>query len=97
MSLKGPKALYYPYCEQKKRGKEGKIMNQTGDIVVDLPGLEEGIKGEIAERIAIFEKEHEPNVSQDGAGWVPRVTRADYVIGAVINIAIIIWLIIALT
>ena len=64
---------------------------------VQIPGLDDELALAIEERVSEFQEKHEPNVLQDGPGWVPRIRKIDYMIGISINAAIIIWLIIALT
>ncbi|WP_052668553.1 hypothetical protein [Nitriliruptor alkaliphilus] len=49
----------------------------------------------IEEIVTEFEQEHEANVMQGGPGWVPRLRRSDIVIASVVNLALVLWLVIA--
>lgn len=66
------------------------------ELRVDLPGADAQLTEEIEQRIAEFEREHEPDVLRDGPGWVPKIRRVDYVIAVAVNAVIVIWLIVAL-
>jgi hypothetical protein len=70
-------------------------MNQEENIVINLPGLDDEMKSEIANRVKMFEQDHEADVTRNGDGWVPRVKRTDYLIGGIVNFIIVIWLLIS--
>lgn len=63
---------------------------------VTLPGLDEELRADIEARIAEFEAEHQSDVIAGGPGWVPRLKASDYLWAVVVNVAIIVWLVVAL-
>jgi hypothetical protein len=68
-------------------------MASADRLPVDLPGLDEDLRRDVEERIEEFERDHERDVLQDGAGWVPRVTGRDYAIAVAINAVVVAWLV----
>ncbi|MDT8421882.1 MAG: hypothetical protein RQ754_15755 [Desulfuromonadales bacterium] len=71
-------------------------MDSTEKVRVRLDGLDEEMNRALNERIEYFEANHEVNVINSGEGWVPRLSAGDYLFAGVINLAITIWLIVAL-
>ncbi len=59
-----------------------------------LPALTPELRRDIEERITEFEQEHQSEVARGRAGWVARITTTDYVVAAVVNLALLIWLIV---
>lgn len=63
---------------------------------LDLRGVSTDLVDEVEARVIEFEQEHGVDVETGGPGWVPRVRPVDYAIAAVVNVALIIWLILAM-
>jgi hypothetical protein len=78
---------------------EGSAVRQeaaAGRPAVRLPGADEELTASIEERLAEFERAHEPSVLRDGPGWVPRVRALDYAVAILVNAAVVVWLVVAL-
>jgi hypothetical protein len=63
---------------------------------LDLRGVPTELVDEVEARVVEFEREHQASVDAEGPGWVPRIRSADYVIAAAVNVALIVWLILAM-
>ena len=68
-------------------------MANAKGMEINLPGLDEKMREQITQRVEEFEEKHEPNIVNDGDGWIPRITKSDYIIAISINVLIIIWMI----
>jgi hypothetical protein len=65
--------------------------------MIDLPGLDENLRGKITERVGEFESKHEINLLSNGDGWIPRITAIDYIIAGSVNLLITIWMVVSLS
>jgi hypothetical protein len=63
---------------------------------VMLPGIGEDLRADIEQRVTEFERDHQAEVFAGGPGWVPRVRAADYAVAIIVNLAIAVWLVVAL-
>jgi hypothetical protein len=72
-------------------------MVNSEKMKIDLPGIDNKMREQITQRVEEFELKHEPNIVNDGDGWIPRVKNIDYIIAITLNIFIVLWLIIALS
>lgn len=64
-------------------------------LPVDVGGLTPEMTQELEERIAEFEANCEAEASQGGAGYVPKIRKADIIGAGIINLAITVYLVIA--
>ena len=71
-------------------------MSIKGRAKVYLAGLDEETNDTLNERIEYFEANHEKDIVNGGDGWVPRLSPGNYAFAGVINLAITVWLIVAL-
>ena len=53
------------------------------------------MREELEARVKDFEKTHEPEASQGGAGYVPRIKKGDFICAGTVNAIIIIYFIVA--
>lgn len=64
-------------------------------LPVDVKGLTDEMKVELEERILEFEREYEPLASVGGPGYVPKISKTDFIVAGIINGAILIYWIFA--
>ena len=64
-------------------------------LPVDVGGLTPEMTAELEQRIADFERDHEPTASKGGEGYVPLIRKGDFIFAGTINAIIVIYMIIA--
>jgi len=64
-------------------------------LSVNVPGLTSEMGEELEERVRDFENIHEESASVGGAGYVPIIRKGDFMFAGIINIAIVIYMVIA--
>ncbi len=64
-------------------------------LPIDIGGLTPEMRSELEARVIEFEKNHEPEASQGGAGYVAKIRKGDFLFAGVINAVIIVYFIIA--
>lgn len=64
-------------------------------LPIDIGGLTPEMRSELEARVISFEKEHEAEASQGGAGYVPKIKKGDFLFAGVINAMIIVYFVIA--
>lgn len=68
----------------------------TQEKRIRYPRLPSDVNEELERRVREFEENHEKEVLAGGDGYVPRIRLRDYVVAAIINIAILLWWVYAL-
>ncbi|MCQ4635379.1 hypothetical protein NE619_01440 [Anaerovorax odorimutans] len=64
-------------------------------LPIDIKGITPEMRQELEERISDFEREHEPETSRGGEGYVPKIRKVDYIFAGVINGLILLYYIVA--
>ncbi len=64
-------------------------------LPVDVSGLTPEMKAELEERILEFERDHEDSAKAGDAGYVEKIRKGDFMFAGIINVAIVIYMIIA--
>ncbi len=70
-------------------------MLSAKQLPIDIKGLTPEMQQKLEQRICDFEKEHESEVSQGGAGYIPKITKKDYILAVLVNGIILIYYIVA--
>lgn len=64
-------------------------------LPIDIKGITPEMRKELEARIRDFEREHEPETSKGGEGYVPKIRKGDYIFAGVINGLILLYYIVA--
>lgn len=64
-------------------------------LPIDVKGLTMEMRKELEERVIEFERDLEPSTSKRGEGYVPIITKRDYMIAGIVNGIILIYYVVA--